>query len=63
MNVSTLQLKALLNDVSIELDKLHRQCEFNRDKDEVLSLKGQSYGMARVAKMIQQEINNSRKGN
>tara|TARA_R110000764_G_C10766210_1_gene354280 strand:+ start:362 stop:550 length:189 start_codon:yes stop_codon:yes gene_type:complete len=60
MNVSTLQLKALLNDVCIEIDKLHRQCEFNRDKDAVLSMRGESYGMAIVAKMIEQEINNSK---
>jgi len=60
MNVSTLQLEALLNDVDIELDKLHRKCEFNRDKDAVLVMNGKSYGMAEVARMIQQKINNSR---
>ena len=60
MNVSTLQLEALLNDVDIELDKLHRKCEFNRDKDAALVMNGKSYGMAEVARMIQQKINNSR---
>jgi len=60
MNVSTLQLKVLLNDVSIEIDKLQRQCELNPDQESVVSMRGQSYGMARVARMIEKEINNSK---